>query len=223
MLCCPGVFTSKREMPGKRKRFEPAVPAQLDGAQPLSAIAAARLKAEADTEGTITPAIAIVPGSLTAVPPSIIAAFPSEDSDSEQQEALVAPTFKLCNWRREPSAILSDTKQELTVNLNKHTTIALIGCYDLKVLKGAVHINGANIGTIGPGGEKNKLYRVHSPATHPILKLRGLDAVNHVQFISCGEPAPLATLSPLFADIWNVDAADTKYRSFSIVSASLYC
>jgi hypothetical protein len=86
----------------------------------------------------------------------------------------------------------------------------------VKVLKGAVNINGANFGAVPRHGEEKKSWRVYVPSTHPITKVRGLDRVNHVQFLSCDEPVGLQGISPDFTGIW----ATKKElgRSFDFVS-----
>jgi polynucleotide 5'-hydroxyl-kinase GRC3/NOL9 len=139
-------------------------------------------------------------------------------SESEEEPLIVRHNVKLCNWRNESQNILSDTETELTVKLAKHTTIALIGCFRFKVVRGAVNINGANIGPLSRNGKKDQVYTSYAPATHPISKIRGLDDSNHVQFISCDEPRPFASTSPLFADIWNARIGSGTSRSFSVVS-----
>lgn len=193
-------------------------PAPANG-KPLSAIAAARLKAESAVKGVTTPEITTdpVPQPSVVVPPS-----PSpqhEESEADEEPLVVRQNLKLCSWRNEPQNVVSDTSSELTVKLPKHTTIALIGCFRFKVLRGAVNINGANIGALSHEGEKAQTYTSHVPATHPISKIRGLDGMNHVQFITCEQPGPLAKTSTLFADIWNVPTRSGRSRSFEVVSA----
>jgi polynucleotide 5'-hydroxyl-kinase GRC3/NOL9 len=122
---------------------------------------------------------------------------------------------KLCTWRNDAQNILSDTDKELTVNLNKHTTIALIGCFRFKVLRGAINVNGANIGAMSRDGQQDQVYTAYVPATHPISKFRGLDGMNHVQFLHCADTSQLASTGPLLEDIWNAGS-----RSFSVVSTS---
>lgn len=187
--------------------------------KPLSAIAAARLRAEAAAKSIAAPEITPEP---TSTPPNLLPESPDsepEQEESEEEEPIaIQRNFKLCNWKNNSEDILSDTKSELTVSLKKHLTIALIGSFDLKVLRGAVNINGANIGAVTRQGLKAKPYRVFVPATHPISKIRGLDGVNHIQFLSCKEPTPFTKISPLFRDIWNAGTEIEKDRSFGIVS-----
>lgn len=187
--------------------------------KPLSAIAAARLKAEAAVKGICTPEITIEPVPLPSAPPPQLPESTTGKLELDEEIVPAKRSVKLCNWRHDPSDILSETESELTINLKKHTTIAFVGCFDFKVIKGAVHINGANIGTVDRHGRKDRLYRVYSPASHPILKVRGLDATNHIQFISCKEPTPLTSINPLFSSLWNVPSRAWKQRSFSIVSS----
>jgi polynucleotide 5'-hydroxyl-kinase GRC3/NOL9 len=192
--------------------------------KPMSAIAAARLRAEATAKGIVTPEVTTepVPG-----PPDVLAQSPllepeqHEDSELDEEPLAVKQNLKLCTWRNEPQNVISSTGSELTVKLSKHTTIALIGIFQFKVLKGAIHINGANIGALSRDGQKDQIYSAYVPSTHPISKIRGLDNVNHVQFISCEEQKPLANISPLFSDIWNVETNAKGSRSFQVVSSHL--
>jgi polynucleotide 5'-hydroxyl-kinase GRC3/NOL9 len=141
-----------------------------------------------------------------------------EESDLDEEPLVVRQNLKLCTWRNEAQNIFSNTDNELVVKLSKHMTIALIGVFQFKVLRGAVHINGANIGALSPNGQKDQVYTAYVPSTHPMSKIRGLDNVNQVQFISCEEPRPLANVSPLFADIWHARTANRGSRSFDVVS-----
>jgi polynucleotide 5'-hydroxyl-kinase GRC3/NOL9 len=207
--------------------------ATSDTGKPLSAIAAARLRAEAAAKGTITPEVTTEPvlspsGVLPSVPTSEQqqllldpAAAEERDEDGEEDESsLTKQNLKLCTWQNKSQHILSDTEHEITVKLSKHTTIALIGCFRFIVLRGAININGANIGASSREGHEDRVHTAYVPATHPISKIRGLDGVNHVQFIDCPESRPLADTGTLFADIWNVQEPHPHSRSFSIVSGS---
>jgi polynucleotide 5'-hydroxyl-kinase GRC3/NOL9 len=104
--------------------------------------------------------------------------------------------------------------------LDKNTTIALVGHFDLKVSRGAININGANIGAVTRDGKKGQTYRAYVPATHPIFKIRGLDAKNYVQISSCKEPTPFAKLNPLYEDIWNTGSQGERRRTFGVVRQS---
>jgi polynucleotide 5'-hydroxyl-kinase GRC3/NOL9 len=191
--------------------------------KPMSAIAAARLRAEATAKGVVTPEVTTepVPGPADVLAPSPLPEPEEyEDSELDEEPFVVKQNLKLCTWRNESQNTISNTDSELTVKLSKHTTIALIGVFRFRVLKGAVHINGANIGALSRNGQKDQIYSAYVPSTHPISKIRGLDNVNHVQFISCEEPKPLATMSSLFSDIWNVGADARISRSFQVVSHS---
>lgn len=206
-------------MPRKRKRAEDAELDAVAQEKPLSAIAAARLKASSTAkEETGDEPLPLASNLQVQVPAPTLIRLESEEEEGE--ESVVTPSaikrnFKLCNWRSEPQKILSDTDAELTVSFDKHETIALLGYFKLKVLKGAININGANIGTVSSEGIKSKIYDAFVPATHPVLKIRGLDGTNHVQFISCRHAAPLAPLNSLFGYIWN---GPFTTRSFAIVS-----
>jgi polynucleotide 5'-hydroxyl-kinase GRC3/NOL9 len=206
-------------MPEKRKRGEDAGPGAGATGKPLTAIAAARLRTEAAAKVVNTPAVTLEP----PVPAnSILEARESDDEDSDAVvgDAPVQRNLRLCNWRNENQNVLSITDTDITVNLNKHATIALLGCFEFRVLRGAIHINGANIGTVSRDGQKNRVHRAHVPATHPISKIRGLDGTNHVFFKSCKAPSPLAYVNPLFDNIWN--AKSEMARSFHIVSTSIW-
>jgi polynucleotide 5'-hydroxyl-kinase GRC3/NOL9 len=203
-------------MSGKRKRGEDAATAGASSGKPITAIAAARLRTEAAAKVVNTPEVALEQIPVPASP--LLQAAKSEHGewDEEETHMPVQRNLKLCNWRNEAQNILSDTDTELTINLNKHATITLIGCFDLTVLRGAININGANIGTVSRDGQKNQVHRVCAPATHPIFKIRGLDGTNHIRFKTCKTPAMLANISPLFEGIWN----DSNDRSFRVVSAA---
>ncbi|CAG5148499.1 uncharacterized protein ALTATR162_LOCUS2208 [Alternaria atra] len=203
-------------MSGKRKRAEDTAAAGVASGKPLTAIAAARLRTEAAAKVVNTPEVTLEQIPVPASPLLQDGKSGQEDSDEEEQRVPVQRNLKLCNWRNEPQNILSDTDAELTINLNKHATITLVGCFDLVVLRGAVNINGANIGTVSRDGQKNQVHRASVPVTHPISKIRGLDGTNHIRFKTCKIPAPLAHISPVFDGIWN----DVNDRSFRIVTNS---
>jgi polynucleotide 5'-hydroxyl-kinase GRC3/NOL9 len=208
-------------MSAKRKRGEDVGACAATSGKPLTAIAAARLRTEAAAKVVKTPEVTLEQISVPASPLLEGKEPEHEDSDSDEENVPVPRNLKLCNWRNDPQNILSETDTGLSINLNKHATIALIGCFDFTVLKGAIHINGANIGTVGRDGQKNRLHRAYVPATSPIFKIRGLDSMNHVLFRSCNVPAPLSIASPLFDDIWHIKSQTRQGRSFSIVSAIL--
>lgn len=206
------------EMPGKRRKIEEDGSDVTPGKRPLSAIAAARARAEAAVKGIPAPEVTLESVSLPPTPEPLHPYSGRGTPEIKQDGLSVKPRLRLCSWRNDASNILTDTESELSINLSKHTTIALVGCFDFKVLKGAVHINGANIGFLDRAGRKGALHRVYASAAHPILKLRGLDATNHVQFISCKEPTFFTKISPLFDDLWHVPCAFKPQRSFIIVS-----
>jgi polynucleotide 5'-hydroxyl-kinase GRC3/NOL9 len=190
--------------------------------KPLSAIAAARLKAEATTKGVVTPGVDI---KRAFEPSSALADSPvpeNEDLEKEEEPAIVRRNLKLCNWRNEAQNILSDTDSDLTVKLNKHSTIALIGCFSFRVLRGAININGANIGVISRNGQKDQIYTTYAPATHPISKFRGIDSTNHIQFTNCEMPTPLSNINSLFTGIWNVQVEADAKRTFTVVRHYLF-
>lgn len=212
-------------MPGKRKRADEAISGAVANGSSLSAIAAARLRAGAAAKGITTTEITHepVPGPSSPTPQSVqpISSLPDSEDEEEEGEgeeeapAIFKRKFKFCTWRNHSQDILSDTDAELTVNLIKHTTISLIGSFKFKVLRGAVNINGANIAAVSRAGQENGFHHAFVPATHPILKIRGLDGTNHVQFMSCKDTASFARDSPPFVDISNATHAT---RSFRIVS-----
>lgn len=209
-------------MSGKRKRGDDVSAHAAVSGKPLTAIAAARLRTEAAAKVAKIPEVTFEQISVPASPLTGEMESEREGSDSDGENAPVQRNLKLCNWRNETQNIVSESDTELTINLNKHATVALIGCFELTVLRGAIHINGANIGTVGRDGQKNKMYRAYVPATSPIYKIRGLDGTNHVRFQSCRAPAPLAVISPLFENIWNTDPhTEGRGKSFRVVSAAL--
>ena len=195
----------------------------VNGKQPMSAIATARIRAQVARQDIA----ALEPIHERLPPPSrlqVEIAGPGRktstlDVEEEESGCNTRPTrtFKLCDWRNDAEHVLSETDLELVINLPKHSTIALVGCFDFTVIKGAVNINGANIGPLNSDGKQNQMYRAFVPTTHPILKLRGLDATNHVKFMTCEVPVPLASINPFFNDIWLVHSNQSHRRSFSIV------
>ncbi|KAF1956530.1 hypothetical protein CC80DRAFT_472017 [Byssothecium circinans] len=213
-------------MAGKRKRGE-VTPTQATtqnttpstNGKPISAIAAARLKLEAQLQAQAPPAV----DGIQEPPTSPIVEATTDYSASEFDDEIPAPTLipknlKLCTWRNISANILSNTPDEFAIILEKHQTVSFIGCLNVQVLKGAVNINGANIGAVPKRGGGERSWRVYVPSTHPITKIRGLDRVNHVSFVSCKEPVPLQGISPLFAGIWA--AKKDMGRSFDFISES---
>lgn len=212
-------------MPGKRKRGNDASLTAATDSSHLSAIAAARLKAGAPTKGVPTPEPTHEKVSVPSSPTPEVVAYGSglpysveegEDGDSEEDsQPNVKCKVKFCNWRNDSKDILCDTGSELTVNLSKHTTIALVGSFKFKVLRGAININGANIAAASRAAQDDRFHHAFMPAIHPILKFRGLDSTNHVQFMSWNDPIPLASNKPPFA---HISIAPFVTRSFSVVS-----
>lgn len=178
----------------------------------MSAIAAARLKAAAP----------VLSANDFEEPPKspLIDSSASEAAESEPGEvAIVHQNYKLSTWQKNRGTVLSDTSEELTIVLDKHATASFVGCFDIKVLKGAVNISGANLGaTSGANQEEESSHRVFVPSTHPITKIRGLDRTSNVQLRSCREPLPFADMSPLYSDIWGGGAERDNGRSFTLVS-----
>lgn len=208
-------------MPGKRKRGGDSAIA-ASPVQPLSAIAAARLKAQTAAtpgEDTATKDTAELAPQIQVTVPLPRSPVPEpEDSELDEEPLVVKQNLRLCNWRNDPKNIISDTASELTVKLSKHATVALVGSFQFKVLRGAINVNGANIEVLSRRGQRDEVYTVYAPATHPVSKIRGLDGGNQVQFMNCEEPAPLAQISPMFLDIWTsrLKENDRPYRVVSI-------
>ena len=177
----------------------------------MSAIAAARLRAVAP----------VLNANDFQEPPKspLIDSSASEAAESEAGDvALIQQNYKLSTWQKNRGTVLSDTNEELTIVLEKHATATFVGCFDVKVLRGAVNISGANLGaTSGVSQEEGSSYRVFVPSTHPVTKIRGLDRTSNVQLRSCRDAIPFADISPLFSDIWGGDAESDNGRSFSWV------
>ncbi|KAF1922637.1 uncharacterized protein M421DRAFT_426706 [Didymella exigua CBS 183.55] len=213
-------------MPVKRRKLEqtaavastqkPAARAE----KPLSAIAAARLRAEAATKPVTIPDTSLEPLAAPSSPPVEALLSEHEESEAESEPVFKRRSLKLCNWQNNPKDIFAENEFELSVNLDKNTTFALVGHFDFKVSRGAINVNGANIGAVMRDGQKGQTYRAYVPATHPIFKIRGLDAKNYVQFSSCKEPTPFAKLSPLYEDIWNIGSQGERRRTFGIITNS---
>lgn len=145
-----------------------------------------------------------------------------EEAESSPEPVRPVRNLKLCNWQNHPKDVFLENETELSINLDKNTTIALVGHFDFRVSRGAVNINGANLGAVTKDGQKARMYRAFVPATHPILKIRGLDSKNHVQFLSCPEPMPLSKMNPQFEDIWNIGSRGERRRTFGIVRLAYY-
>lgn len=203
-------------MQGKRKReerFDASTPAK-----PLSAIAAARLRAEASTTTVVSSktgqdAVVQVPEAVLDSP----ALLKDESEEEETERVVAAQNLKLCNWRNNTQDSLEDTTTQLSLILNKHTTVAVLGCYQLKVLKGAININGANIAARSAEGSKAQSYTVFAPTTNPVSKIRGLDVTSHVQLTHITDSLLLSRISPSFNNIWAERRDRLDQRSFRIV------
>ncbi|KAF2869166.1 hypothetical protein BDV95DRAFT_609400 [Massariosphaeria phaeospora] len=182
---------------------------------PLSAVAAAKLKASG---------ISNLDGVQEPITNPVLSNNESDLEDSEPDEPPpidIHRNLKLCSWDDNGGTIVSESDRELTLNLNKNATVALIGCYDIKVLKGAINISGANIGADKRAGESAPVRRAFVPSTHPIVKVRGLDSSNRIQFLHCREPTPFAPISPLFRDIWRAASTREQHtRSFELITES---
>lgn len=187
--------------------------------KPLSAIVAARLRSEATTKSAVIQETPLEPLAAPSSPPQEDLISEHEQDEAETEPEYISRNIKLCNWTNDPNDVFIENESELSINLNKHSTISLLGHYDFRVLKGAININSANIGAVTREGHKAQVHRAYVPATHPITKIRGLDTTNHIHFTSCKEPTPLAKLSPLFEGIWNTGSRGERQRSFGIVSA----
>ena len=177
----------------------------------MSAVAAARLKAAAP--------LPIIETSNDTPTNPLVDSSASESAESESEDVpLVHQNFKLGTWRKHQGNVLSDSPHELTISLEKHSTATFVGWFDLKVLRGAVNINGANLGATPKGSkEDGSSHRVFVPSTHPITKIRGLDRTNHVQLRSCPESTTLEDISPLFFNIWGGAAERDNGRTFNNV------
>lgn len=181
----------------------------------MSAIAAARLRAQQQAASVSVP-------EAIASPPEAVPSSEVEEEISED-EATYMPfepqrNLQLCTWRYGKDYVSSETDDELTVSLNKNTTITLIGSFDFIVLKGAININGANYGAKSRKSPGSVKHRAYVPSTHPISSIRGLDNDNEVRFVDCKDPLPFDKLSPLYTNIWNVESKKGRQRSFSLVS-----
>lgn len=180
----------------------------------MSAIAAARLRAVAtESKRVSSPVTASTP--TTPQPRSPLNSSEISETSSEQQELL--PNLKFGSWHNEPHNIIEKSATGLTVRLEKHSTIAFLGCYYLSVLKGAVNINGANISSVSLDGQTRRVYPVYVPSSHPVLKIRALDHENHVRIISMRHPSPLTFLCSPFGDIWSAPSSAGPPWSFTTV------
>ncbi|KAF2018466.1 hypothetical protein BU24DRAFT_408373 [Aaosphaeria arxii CBS 175.79] len=204
-------------MPEKRKRNNDSVSAQgtgEDNVKPMSAVAAAKLRA-------LQPEIAdAVQESIDISPSPLVDPEPSDFDDNESSTSDDGlRSVQLCTWRYGQDHISSETESELTVFLQRNATISMIGCFDLVVLRGAINVNGANLSATGK--EVPQVHRIYVPSISPITVIRGLDTRNEVRFLDCEEAVPLSDLSPLFANIWNASTSlKNRKRSFSLITDS---
>lgn len=207
-------------MAAKRKRDDANSSASA-ASQGLSAIAAARLRAGATGTATFTDEvtrgetwISLKEGlEYTHKNPG----FNEEVGAIRETETHKNPSrkIKFCNWQNSSEDILSDSTSELTINLKKHDTIALLGCFKFRVLRGAVNINGANITATDNDAYEKDFHFVLIPTTHSIPKFRGLDSTNHIQFLTCIDWEILISNSPYFPGLENNTCMT---RSFKVVS-----
>ncbi|KAH7138044.1 hypothetical protein B0J11DRAFT_500291 [Dendryphion nanum] len=206
-------------MAGKRRRDGSLVlESQVQGSEngqviPISAIAAAKLKLRSPESNAVHTAVPVDPHVQ-----QIESDYEELESDHESPEAY--HNLKLCTWQHDEKNVLSESADQLTVSLNRNLTISLIGCYYFVVRKGAISINGANFASNMQKGLVAPTYRAFVPSTHPISIIRGLDGRNEIQFLIYKEPTPFRSISPLYARIWNAEAAGKTQRSFSIVTES---
>lgn len=179
--------------------------------KPLSAVAAAKLRSRGLDDTNVS-------GDALLHSRNEFADSNYEQSNSDVDFPVIRQNLQLCSWRYGPDYVSSETEDQLTVSLGKNATIALIGCYEFVVLRGAVNINGGNFAAARPSGEYREKHRVFMPSTHPISSIKGLDNRNEVQFMELLEPTPFASLSPLFQNIWNANRRKGRPRSFALVS-----
>lgn len=159
----------------------------------------------------------MVGSSQEILPSPTSESLESDISDLEPGESsdLVARNFTLCSWHKTGKNVISDTGTEITIVLEKHETVAFVGCCIIDVLKGAVNINGANLSTPMSQEGKTKKNRIFAASIYPLFKIRGLDRKSQIRLVHCTEPSPLAKISPLFAGIWAANPAGS--RSFQMV------
>lgn len=175
------------------------------------------MRAEAATKAATVQKTTLEPLAAPSSPLAEELVSEYEESETEPELVVTKRNQKLCNWQNNPKDIFVENESELSINLDKNTTIALVGHFDFRVSRGAFNINGANIGAVTRDGQKAQAYRAYVPATQPIFKIRGLDGKNHMQFTSCKEPTPFAKLSPLYENIWNTGSRGERRRTFGIV------
>jgi polynucleotide 5'-hydroxyl-kinase GRC3/NOL9 len=195
--------------------------------KPISAIAAAKLRSQPqpintgyfdgtrDGEESSSPVTATNPPSRAFEDPE-----PEfEDAVSDEEFPDFQPNVQMCNWRYGVGNVAEDTSRGLTVSLQSGEDIALIGVFEFIVLKGAININGANFAAIQPLPQNAPPRRVYVPCTHPISIIKALDDSNMIQFLHCEDaPKSFASISPLFAGIWNERPSGLPSRSFALVS-----
>ncbi|KAJ8105089.1 hypothetical protein OPT61_g10389 [Boeremia exigua] len=154
-------------MAAKRRKLEdtPTASTQKPAARaekPLSAIAAARLRAEAATKSAAIQETTLEPLAAPSSPPAEELVSEYEESEAEPDPVVAPRNTKLCNWQSNPRDIFTENESELSINLDKNTTIALLGHFDFRVSRGAININGANIGAVTKDGQKAKTHRANA-------------------------------------------------------------
>ncbi|KAF2661588.1 hypothetical protein K491DRAFT_764896 [Lophiostoma macrostomum CBS 122681] len=200
-------------MVGKRKRGQGRHDDLSSASKPLSAVAAAKLKSHVLNDKNIS-------SDASLHPDSEFAESDEKECSSDVEFPVVRQNLQLCSWRYGPDYVSSETEDHLTVSLDKNATIALIGCFEFIVLRGAVNINGGNFAAARPSKKPPQTHRVFIPSTQPISSIKGLDSRNEVQFIECAEPTPFASLSPLYGKIWNANRRKGRPRSFALITES---
>ncbi|KAF2466667.1 uncharacterized protein BDR25DRAFT_345282 [Lindgomyces ingoldianus] len=211
-------------MPGKRKRVgiisSDAISSGSQQSAPISAAAAARSKAHIQTCVDISRDESPNRSNSTSMDAA------NDDYEDSEQNAYMniedAPTTnrQLSTWRYSKETVLSESEAQVTVILEKASTISLIGCFYLMVLKGAINVNGANVSANPRKREKGTSYHVFVPSTHPITAIRGLDRCNEIQFQHCPATAPFSSICPLFSNIWNASSKGPVDRSFTLIRES---
>ncbi|KAI9876625.1 MAG: Polynucleotide 5'-hydroxyl-kinase grc3 [Pleopsidium flavum] len=147
-------------------------------------------------------------------------------SNSGTDSPRVLPSRQLSTFKPTPKNVISDTRDGMLLRMRQGDTLAILGQYDLWVLKGAVNLMGV---TLHPS---STAHRVYAPSTHSLPAIRCVpDPFSPTAQQTEIEILPyksglrlLRQLSPRFGRIWNdkrtstegtTTAAEKKRRSFS--------
>jgi hypothetical protein len=142
----------------------------------------------------------------------------SDESSSEDD----GQVWRLTSWHPadDRENILSVSSRSVTLSLKKPETLAYLGNYRLRVLKGVVSVYGARL-------RLNELAEIYAPATHSVPIISAVSEQCELEISTFPEKiSAIRKVSPLFKRIWNVvdrkhTPADGEIESASLVSENV--